>query len=59
MGDEPEVRWPYTPFPGGGTPPTGQDPEEQRAETRWFFWFSVLCTVIIVAIGVTVWAFVH
>ncbi len=59
MPEDSEFHWPYTPTPGGGTPPTGQGPKEGRHEIRTFFWLAILNTVIIAAVGIIVWFVIH
>jgi hypothetical protein len=59
MPDEPPFRWPYTPTPGGGTPPATTDRQEGRHEVTAFFLLSLLSTVIIAAVGIAVWLLLH
>lgn len=58
MPDE-SFRWPYTPGPGGSTPPATTNREEGRSEVRAFFWLAILNTVIIAAVGITIWFLMH
>jgi len=51
--------YPYTPTPGGSTPPPAMTPEEGRADLWGFFWLSIANTVIITVVGVAVWWIVH
>ncbi|MEM0128704.1 MAG: hypothetical protein QXG65_00845 [Thermoplasmata archaeon] len=50
-------RSPYTPSPGGATPPADATPGEQIGELRLFFWLALLSTAIIGGSGVIAWAF--
>ena len=59
MPDDDQFVWPYTPAPGGSTPPHTMGREEGRSEVRAFFWLAVLNTVIIAVVGITVWFLLH
>jgi len=52
-------RNPYTPTPGGSTPPDGTTPEEGKRDLWSFFWLALLNTLIIAVAGVVAWWFVH
>ncbi|MHB1931530.1 MAG: hypothetical protein ACYCPV_00850 [Thermoplasmata archaeon] len=52
-------RTPYTPTPGGATPPAEMTPEEGRAELWTFFWFSILGTAIIGVAGTVAYFLIH
>jgi hypothetical protein len=53
--DDPSFAWPYTPSPGGGTPPAGMGRTEGRSEIKTFFWLALLNTLIIAVVGLAVW----
>ncbi len=57
VGTEP-FHTPYTPTPGGSTPPAHVGPEEGSKELWSFFWLAVLNTVIIGVVGIVTWWFV-
>jgi hypothetical protein len=57
--EEKPFAWPYTPTPGGATPPATTDPEEGVHEVRSFFLLSLLSTVIIAATGIAIWFLLH
>jgi hypothetical protein len=59
MPDDDPFVWPYTPTPGGGTPPVGTGRAEGRSEVKWFFWLALGNTIIIAAVGLTVWFLLH
>ena len=59
MPDDDRFVWPYTPTPGGGTPPATTDRKEGRSEVRAFFWLALINTIIIAAVGITVWVLLH
>ncbi len=59
MTDDDPFRWPYTPTPGGATPPAQTGRAEGHSEVRAFFWLALLNTVIIAAVGLTVWFLMH
>ncbi len=52
-------RTPYTPTPGGATPPAEMTPEEGRAELWAFFWFSILGSAIIGVAGTVAYFIIH
>jgi hypothetical protein len=59
MPDDDPFVWPYTPTPGGGTPPVGTGRAEGRHEVKDLFILSLLSTIIIAAVGITVWFLLH
>ena len=59
MPDDDQFAWPYTPTPGGATPPATTDRTEGRREVRAFFWLAVINTIIIAVVGITVWFLLH
>jgi cytochrome b subunit of formate dehydrogenase len=59
MSDDDKFVWPYTPTPGGATPPVGTPRAIGEHEVRAFFWLALLSTVIIAATGITVWLLLH
>jgi len=59
MPDDDPFVWPYTPTPGGATPPATTDRAEGHSEVRAFFWLALFCTVIIAAVGIAVWFLLH
>jgi cytochrome b subunit of formate dehydrogenase len=59
MPDDEKFVWPYTPTPGGSTPPVGTPPAEGEHEVQAFFWLALLSTVIIAATGIAVWLLLH
>jgi len=59
MSDQAPFAWPYTPTPGGSTPPATNDRAEGRYEMTAFFWLALLNTVIIAAVGIAVWFLLH
>jgi len=58
MDDDP-FQWPYTPTPGGSTPSPTTGREEGRSEVQAFFWLALLNTIIIAAVGLTMWFLLH
>jgi hypothetical protein len=59
MSDEDRFAWPYTPTPGGATPPATTGREEGKSEVVAFFWLALLNTIIIAAVGISVWFLLH
>lgn len=59
MPTEDRFVWPYTPTPGGATPPATMDRAEGRSEVTAFFWLALLNTLIIAAVGISVWFLLH
>ena len=59
MSDNDPFVWPYTPTPGGATPPATTDRTEGRHEVSAFFWLALINTIIIAAVGITVWFLLH
>ena len=59
MSDNDPFVWPYTPTPGGATPPATTDRAEGRHEVSAFFWLALINTIIIAAVGITVWFLLH
>jgi hypothetical protein len=55
----PTYRTPYTPYPGGSSPPAEVTPEEGTADLWAFFWLALLNTAIIVGVGLAAWFYVH
>lgn len=58
-GETESYRTPYTPYPGGATPPAEVGPEEGWGELRAFFWLAILNSAIIAVSGVLTWWFIH
>lgn len=58
-GDAETYRFPYTPTPGGSTPPPEETPKQGIGELWAFFWLALLNTAIIVVAGVATWYFVR
>ena len=56
---ESPFRTPFTPTPGGPTPPAHVGPEEGRSDLWGFFWLSLANTLIIAVAGVVTWWIVH
>ncbi len=52
-------RTPYTPTPGGSSPPAEMTPEEGKADLWAFFWLAFVNTAIIVGVGLAAWFYVH
>jgi len=52
-------RTPYTPYPGGSSPPAEMTPEEGTTDLWAFFWLALLNTAIIVGVGLAAWFYVH
>jgi hypothetical protein len=59
MPEEAPFTWPYTPTPGGSTPPAETGRGEGQFEIRAFFWLAILSTVVIAAVGVGIWFLLH
>jgi len=59
MSDDDSFVWPYTPSPGGSTPPHTMGREEGKHEVNAFFWLALLNTVIIAVVGLGVWFLLH
>ena len=59
MVDESPFAWPYTPTPGGSTPPAQMGRGEGRSEIWAFFWLAMLNTLIIAAVGLATWFLLH
>jgi hypothetical protein len=59
MTEEDRFVWPYTPSPGGATPPASTGRPEGRSEVVAFFWLALLNTLIIAAVGLGVWFLLH
>jgi hypothetical protein len=59
MPDDDHFAWPYTPTPGGATPPATTDRKEGHHEVRAFFWLALINTIIIAAVGIAVWLLLH
>jgi hypothetical protein len=59
MSAEEPFRTPYTPVPGGSTPPAEMTPMEGKRDLWAFFWLALLNTTIIAVAGVLTWWFVH
>ena len=57
-GDAHGYRNPYTPYPGGSSPPAATTPEEGTHELWAFFWLAIANTVIIAVAGVVTWLWV-
>ncbi len=57
--DETTYQTPYTPTPGGSTPPASVTPAEGKRELWGFFWLALLNTAIIAVAGVVTWWYVH
>jgi hypothetical protein len=57
--EDDHFQWPYTPTPGGATPPHTMGREEGRFEVKAFFWLALINTIIIAAVGIAVWFLLH
>jgi hypothetical protein len=51
--------FPYTPTPGGSTPPPETSPKEGISDLWAFFWLALVNTAIIVVAGLAAWSVVH
>ena len=59
MSDGEPFRTPFTPYPGGSTPPAETTPEEGKRDLWAFFWLALLNTAIIAVAGIATWWVVH
>lgn len=59
MTDHEPFVWPYTPTPGGATPPVSTDRTEGRSEVRSFFWLALFNTLLFAVVGLVVWFLLH
>ncbi len=53
--DHEAYHYPYTPYPGGSTPPAATPPGEGKTDLWAFFWLSLANTLIIAVAGILTW----